>query len=152
MKRIKTLETRDLCESAIVKKGKFRSFLFRQKGTIADASKFSVMYCICIVFSVLIKLLINHIKIDINSEFLFYLIILIVPVTSLLTSIGKSFGQSIYDKCGDLLDTHIFVISKGDKKENERIEERSKYSKEIFWFIANTIISLIMSFAFFIVD
>lgn len=142
----------DLCESATAKKGRIRHFLFKHKNAISSISKFSAMYCICIIISVLIKLLISYKQLSINSEFLFFSIIIIFPITSLLTSIGKSISQSIYDKCENLLETHIFVLSKGDKKENERIKEKGKCSKEAFWFIVNTLVSIVLSVVFFIIE
>ena len=142
----------DLCENAITKKGKIKRFLYKNKNIMANLGKFSAMYSICIIISVFIKILLSSKKLIINSEFLFFLIIMIIPMVPFITSIGKSLGQSIYDKCGYILETHIFIISKGDKKENERIEERGKCSKESFWFIVNTIISILLSVVFFVIE
>ena len=142
----------NLCESAIKKKGVVKRFLFRHKNIIADIGKFSAMYTIVIIASVIIKVLLASKRATINSEFLCFLIVMIIPIASLLTTIGKSFGQSIYDKCMELLEIHIFVLSKGDKKEIERAEEKGKCSKEAFWFIINTIISIVSSVVFFLIE
>lgn len=87
-----------------------------------------------------------------TNEFLLYAFIVIIPLASLIKKIAHTGGKKIFDAFGDLMETHIFKLSKGDDKENERIEKASKFGKELTLFIINTAISIILSIIFFYLE
>lgn len=78
--------------------------------------------------------------------------LLLVPALKIARMLCNSLGKRIFDSFGDLMDTHVFEISKGDEKEKKKIEKRSEYGKEMFLFIANFLISLLLSALFFYLE
>lgn len=139
----------ELCECAYSLKGKVRPFLCKHRNLFASSTEIVSLFSLMTLIAVLFKITIRKMAIFITNQHLVYIMLLLVPVLKMARMIGNSFGKKIYDAFGDLMDTHVFEISKGDEKEKKRIEKRSEYGKELFLFIINFVVSFFLSAFFF---
>lgn len=142
----------DLCECAYSKKNRFIPILYKYRRSIANTLEFSIISSICLSISIIIKIIGNKSILSINDEFIVFLILIALPLNSILKDIARYFGKNIFNKISDLIDTHIFKISKGDEKENARIESSSKFKKELLLFLLNIISTAILSIIFFLIE
>ena len=58
----------------------------------------------------------------------------------------------MYNKLDDVIEVHVFNISKGDIKMIEKIKRTSQYKKEIIGFIVNILVSIALSVVFLLID
>lgn len=139
----------DLCECAYSCKGKVRPFLQIHRNELAHV--FETFLCISLAFAIaiILKLLIKRSIIIVTNQVLLYALIAFIPLFGLVRNLAQSGGKWIYNAFGDLMDIHIFCLSKGDEKENKKIEKNSEYGKELLLFIVNTVVSIILSLVFF---
>lgn len=142
----------DLCESAISQKGKVRKFLYLHNNTFANICKICSIISICIVISIIIKILVISHCIDINKEFIIWGLLMIIPIGFFSEMVGKFFGKKLYDKFGTLMELHVFTLTKGDDKKHDKIKKRSSYCKELIMFSINTIVTILLSIIFFLID
>lgn len=142
----------ELCESAYAKKGKLRPCLFKHREFFADIMKYSLWITLSFGTAFIIRYLIKRQSIIITNAHLLYMVIWLFPLLSIWKNIGHYVGKKIYNAFGDVMDTHIFSISRGDQKEHERISQKSDVKKELVWFGVNTIVSVLTSFAFLFLE
>jgi hypothetical protein len=64
-------------------------------------------------------------------------------------SVARKIGGNIIDKFEDLIETHDFVLTKGDEKLAAKLEKESRYSKEVWLFCINIAISIVLSIIFY---
>lgn len=140
------------CECAYSKKGLIRPFLAKNRNSFAHVSEFSITLLLTLGVGVIAKLGVLRGMLRVTCESLMYIAFLLIPTTMLVKNIARSGGKRIYEVFGNLMDIHIFAISKGDNKENERIEKGSAYLKELFSFILNVVLSILISIVFFVLD
>lgn len=141
----------DLCECAYSKKGNIRPFLQLHRSALADIFHLSSFTSFFACLAIVLKILFNHNIIIANTKLIVYLIVFSQPLMAISSLISKNMSKNMYEKFGNLMEMHIFRLSKGDEKENIRIEEKGKYVKELVIFILNTLITVVVSFAFFII-
>lgn len=141
----------DLCENAYSKKGILRLFLARFKNECANIGKISTALTIAMIIAFAARWYIAKRSIVVDDEVLLYAIIFSIPLYVFINKISHNFGQMIFNKFGELMDTHIFGLSNGDKKELERIDHKSKCGKEVALFVINTLTSIILSIIFLFV-
>lgn len=142
----------DLCESAYNPKGIVRPFLTLHRSKFAHFSEWCLRLSLTLLIAIFIKRGIQKELFIATNEFLLYVFIVIIPVASLIKIIAHAGGKKIFDAFGGLMETHIFKLSKGDDKENERIEKASEFGKELALFILNTVLSIILSIFFFYLE
>lgn len=145
-------EWNGLCECAYSLKGKVRPFLYRHRSLFANATEITSLLSSTALLAVGFKLAIRKMGLSITNQHLIYAMLLLVPALKIARMLCNSLGKRIFDSFGDLMDTHVFEISKGDEKEKKKIEKRSEYGKEMFLFIANFLISLLLSALFFYLE
>ena len=87
----------------------------------------------------------------INANLIFAILALI-PISSLFKDIGRFFGKKIYNKLDDVIEIHVFNISRGDEKAVEKIKKSNEYKKEVALFVLNIVISIMLSVVFFLID
>ena len=142
----------DLCECAYSKKGKIRPFLFSHRNGCAHIFEICFMAWSAFLIAIILKLLIKNNALVISNEVLLYAFICIIPTTFLVKYIAHACGQKIYTSFGDLMDTHVFSISLGDSKEQQKIQRDSAFGKEFGMFIINAIFSIVLSIVFLIIE
>lgn len=140
------------CECAYSKNGLIRPFLAKNKSKFAFVFELSIIIFLMLGLGVLSKLGVSRGLLRITCESLMYMAFLLVPTTVFVRQLARNGGKWIYEAFGNLMDTHIFAISRGDRKENERIEKESTYTKELISFILNVVFSILISIVFFILD
>lgn len=142
----------DIAESAVSKKGKLTQFLYNHNTTFARIMEVCFMASSMLVLAISAKYAMSKNLIIISNELLFFSLLAILPLNYFLQKISMSFGKSIYQKFGNLMDVHIFDITEGDKKRNKKIDAESDYRKNLFGFIVNALIRIILSVIFFFID
>ena len=139
-------------EKACEQRGKFKCFLFEHRSILASVFEWMLLLTFAWIFAILWKLGIKFQWFSANEQTICYCLFAALPVAKLCKSIAHYCSKSLYDKFGNLLDIHVFSISKGDTKLQARIEKASKCAKEVVLFIANTLISIVLSYIFYIID
>lgn len=142
----------ELCECAYSKKGVIRRILTKRQNECANIFEKCLIISLMFLMAISMKLCIQREVFSVTNEFLLYAVIALIPIYSLVKNIAHSGGKMIYSTFGNLMDTHIFRISKGDKKENERIEKASKFGKEFTIFLVNAVFSIALSIIFFVIE
>ena len=142
----------EICECAYSKKGRVRPFLCAYRNGCGHIFEICFTACIAWLIAITIKLLVQNNVLIISNEFLLYSFISIVPIYAFVKYFAHIGGQKIFSSFGDLMDTHVFSISMGDSKEQQRIEHDSAYGKELGIFIINAIFSVVLSIIFFIIE
>lgn len=140
------------CESAHSKKGPLRPTLAKNRSRFAHIFELSIIVFLMLGMGVIAKLSISRGMLRITCESLMHMAYILVPITMFVKQIARNGGKWIYETFGNLMDVHVFTISRGDKKENERIEKESTYLKELISFIANVVFSILISIVFFVLD
>ena len=142
----------ELCECAYSKKGIVRSFLFKHRKGCAHIFEVSFVFCIALIIAITFKILIKKNLLVISNDFLLYTLIGIIPFSFMVKNIAHACGQKIFSAFGNLMDLHIFSISTGDSKEQERIEKDSRFGKELLVFILNAFFSIFLSIIFLAIE
>lgn len=142
----------ELCECAYSKKGVIRPFLFKHKNGCAHIFEVCFIFCVASIIAITLKILTQKQLLVISNEFLLFSLVGIIPLSFLIKYIANAGGQRIFSSFLDLMDTHIFSISTGDIKEQEKIEKNSKLGKEIVIFTLNAVFSIVLSIVFFVID
>lgn len=140
------------CECAYSKKGKIRPFLYRFRNTLAHIFEVCLMFGISLVIAIAIKLMIRNGWLTVSNAYLLYALIAFIPVSFLIKYFSHACGQKIFSSFADLMDTHVFSISKGDDKEQQRIEHDSSFGKEVVLFLINAGFSVLLSVFFCIIE
>lgn len=139
----------NLCECAISKVGRIRPVLFIYRKAIAKTCELFVLLTISLLLAISVKLVIYNHLIVVTKENLFYALIFYIPVYFASLTVSGWFGNKTYSKLEDIMETHIFRITKGDEKHSIQIEHNLNYQKEIFLFISNIILSIVLSIIFY---
>lgn len=142
----------ELCECAYSKKGMVRPFLYLRRNCWAHIFEVWFTFCIALIIAIALKILIQNDLLIISNQFLLYALVAVIPLSSLVKNIAHAGGKKIYSSFGNLMDTHIFSISTGDSKEQEKIEKNSRYGKEALLFALNAIFSIVLSIVFFAIE
>lgn len=142
----------DLCEPAISKKGVLKSFLFKNRKVLSDIFNICMVSTFFILAAIILKILINNNVFSLSIKLLFFICIFIMPLYNISKIVSNSWTNKLYSQLGDIIDIHIFSISKGDEKERERIEKSDKSIHCLFSFAANTLVTIIVSFIFFYIS
>ena len=142
----------DLCECSYTTKGKLSKILFSRRNECAHIFEICLIMCVISVVAIIIKIGLIKDLFIITKEMILYMILFAVPLSEAVKDIGHAGGKKIYNKFADLMDCHVFKISEGDRKENERIEKDSKITKELIMFIINALFSIVLSLIFFIIE
>ena len=142
----------NLCESAYSKKGVIRPFLNAHRNLFARFFDWCLLLSLMVLIAIFVKVGIQNKVVMVTNEFILYALIMIIPLSSLIKAIAHLGGKKIFNAFGNLMETHIFKLSRGDDKECERIEKASKFGKELTAFIINTAISIILSIIFFYLE
>lgn len=111
-----------------------------------------VLFFVASIIAITLKILTQKQLLVISNEFLLFSLVGIIPLSFLIKYIANAGGQRIFSSFLDLMDTHIFSISTGDIKEQEKIEKNSKLGKEIVIFTLNAVFSIVLSIVFFVID
>ena len=69
----------------------------------------------------------------ISNESLLYALVAVIPLSALVENIAHAGAKKIYNSFGDLMDIHIFSISTGDSKEQEKIEKTVDLGRKFFF-------------------
>lgn len=142
----------ELCDVAYTTQDKFRQFLFTNRTLLANLTEFFFMLSLVSAVGILMKLFEFGKSIELNSEVFLFLVLLSIPVSTLFKDIGRHFGKKMYNKLDDVIEVHVFNISKGDIKMIEKIKRTSQYKKEIIGFIVNILVSIALSVVFLLID
>ena len=142
----------DLCECAYSEKGKIRPFLMKHRNVCAHIFEICLTVSFSFIIAILIKLCIKKGILSITLDLLLYVSVFIIPIASLIKQISSMGGQWIYNAFGDLMETHVFKLSTGDNKEQQRIEKNSKFGKNLTAFLINAVFSIILSYVFFVLE
>lgn len=142
----------EICESPIKQKGCVRNFLSKHVNLLSHISEFFITLTLILLIAIPTKLAIINNLITITNEFVIYMLLVSLPIYIPIKNIANFGAKKTYFFFNRLMDTHIFKISKGDDKENQRIENASKFSKELTAFIINAIFSILLSLLFFILE
>ena len=142
----------ELCDVAYTTRSKFRKFLYVSKTFFANLTEFFAMVSLVALLGIAVKLT-NLVDVfsTVNANLIFAILALI-PISNLFKDIGRFFGKKIYDKLDDVMEIHVFSISKGDKKAIDKIKRSSEYKKEVVIFVLNIVASVILSVIFFLID
>ena len=141
----------DLCESAVKDKGRVSHWLYKNKSKIANIGETSTILLFCSVVAVILKLVVFPAITSITYASLIFSLLFSLPVFSLFRDIGRNFGKRLFEKFGNIMELHVFNITLGDTKYIEKIKKDGDCRKECFWFIANTLLSIIISVVFFLI-
>ena len=142
----------DLCECAVHEKGKFLKFLFLNKSKIANIGEISTILLICSTIALLTKLT-GVFSFSANKITAFWFLMLFsFPLFCAIKDISRLFGKHIYDRLGEVMQIHIFNISYGDVKYNEKIKKDSNCKKECILFVIDLLLSIIISIVFFALE
>lgn len=142
----------DLCEPAISKKGVLKTFLFKKRKVLSDIFNCCMVTSFYVFAAIILKLLIINNVFSLSIKSLFIICIFIMPLYNISKIVSINWTNRLYSQLGDIIDIHIFSISKGDEKEHERIEKSDKSIRCLISFIANTLVTIIVSFIFFYID
>ncbi len=142
----------ELCECAYSKKGVVRPFLYIHRTGWAHIFEVWFTFCIALIIAIALKILIQNNLLMISNESLLYALVAVIPLSALVENIAHAGAKKIYNSFGDLMDIHIFSISTGDSKEQEKIEKNSRFGKEVFLFALNAIFSIVLSIIFFAIE
>lgn len=141
----------ELCESATTKKGKLRRLLYKYRNNCAHILEICSSFCITLIIGICLKILLQRGIFQISAQTLLYTMFAVIPISMLVKKIANTCARKIYNAFGDLMDTHVFLISKGDSKQQEQIEKNSKFGKELVVFLLNAIFSIVLSVVFFVI-
>lgn len=142
----------DLCECAYSEKGKIRPFLMKHRNICAHIFEICFIISAALIIAISVKWCIEKELFCVTLNLLLYALIAIVPVAEVIKTFSHMGGQRIFNAFGDLMETHIFKLSTGDKKEQQRIEKNSKFGKDLAVFLINVIFSIILSYIFFMLE
>ena len=142
----------DLCECAYSSKGKIRPFLHIHRTSIAHFFETILSTSLALLVAIAVKLCIMKSILIVSNQVLLYALIAFIPLFGLVRNIAASAGKWMFNSFGNLMDTHIFRLSKGDEKENRRIEKRSAYWKELMVLLVNSLITLFFSWFFYMLE
>lgn len=142
----------ELCDVAYTTQSKFRKFLYKCKNFFSNLTEFFSMISLVAALGIVAKLtnLVNIFS-SLNANLIFAILALI-PVSELIKDIGRFFGRIIYRKLDDIIEIHVFNISKGDEKTIAKIKKSSEYKKEVTLFILNIVVSIVLSVIFFLIE
>lgn len=141
-----------LCECAYSKKGVLKPFLAIHRNGFAHIFEICLILSLMLIVAISVKLCIQKGVLNLTNELLLYTLIAIIPVAELVKKISHAGAQNIYSTFGNLMDTHIFKISKGDDKKIELIDKVSKFGKEFTLFLVNAAFSIALSVIFFLLE
>lgn len=139
----------DLCECAYSSKGKVRPFLQLHRNGIAHIFEICLTFSLALIVAIALKVVVFKGLLAVTNQVLLYALVAVIPLFSLVRNLAQAGGKWIYNAFGDLMDIHIFRLSKGDEKEIQRIGKRSEYGKELVVFVVNTLVSVILSLVFY---
>lgn len=142
----------DLCECAVHEKGKVLQFLYLNRSKIANIAEISTILLICSTIALLTKLT-GVFSFSANNITVFWFLMLFsLPLFCAIKDVSRLFGKHIFNRLGEVMQIHIFNISHGDVKSNERIKKDSNCKKECFLFIIDLLLSIIISIVFFALE
>ena len=129
---------------------KFRFFLAKHRNGFAAAFEYMLLISCSLLLAVLWKAGVRKKLFAASIHSVIYIIVALIPIGRICRSFAHNGGRKVYDSFSNLLNTHIFMISKGDSKAQERIEKSSRVGKEIALFVANALFSIALSYVFHI--
>lgn len=141
----------ELCESAYSKKGKIREFLSDHRSGLAHFFEMCMIVWIVLIIAIILKLSVNGGIFVVSNEMIMYAILGSIPLRGVIQFISHGAGRWIFESFGNLMELHIFKISTGDMKKQQKIEKNSSFWKEIATFILNTTVSVALSIIFWII-
>lgn len=142
----------DLCESSVHEKGKFLQFLYLNRSKIANIVEISTILLICSTIALLTKLT-GVFSFSANNITVFWFLMLFsLPLFCAIKDVSRLFGKHIFNRLGEVMQIHIFNISHGDVKSNERIKKDSNCKKECILFVIDLLLSIIISVVFFALE
>ena len=139
-------------EDACSKNGKFKCFLAQHRTGFALAFEYMLLSSLALALAVIWKFGISRGIVSNTNTEIIYLLVALIPLTVIIQNIAHGGGKRIYERFSNLLQTHIFTISKGDSKAQERIKESTKFGKELWMFIINALFSIALSIVFFLLE
>lgn len=139
-------------ENACSRHGKFKCFLSKHRTGLALAFEYVILFMFSMILAILWKVGINYgfFKEEMNT--LVFVLLALIPLTVIIKNVAHGGGKAIYEKFGDLIETHIFTISRGDTKAQDRIKEATRVGKEVALFIFNILFSIALSIVFFLLE
>lgn len=141
----------DLCDIAYEIQGGFRRFLYKKRSFFANLTEFFAIFSLVSILGIIMKLTnLSEILLSTHANLIFAVLTL-VPITNLFKDIGRFLGKKIYNKLDDVVEMHVFNISKGDEKTIAKIKSSNEYKKEVVMFILNILISIVLSTIFFLI-
>lgn len=145
-------EWNNLCETAISKRSNFTKYISERSTACANISELSIIVLWAILTATVLKILISKNILVLSAETILYLIIALIPLSSVFRGTAREFGKKVYSKLQLVTQSHVFNLTRGDKKEYEKIKEKSNYTKELIAFIANIVISIVISIVFMVIE
>lgn len=142
----------ELCDSAYSDKGAIRKKLFSLRTTLANLTTFFSILSLTSIIAIIASVFNIENYLSFNLASLLFVGLTLIPMSILLKDVGHFFGRKLYEKLSNVMDAHVFNISKGDNKEIKRIEEEGKYKKELLLFFVNAVFSIGLSIVFFIIE
>lgn len=142
----------ELCDVAYTTQSSFRKFLYKSKNFFANLTEFFAMVSLVAILGIVVKLTnFTAFFTSLNANLVFAILALI-PISNLFKDIGRFFGKKIYNKLDDVIEVHVFNISKGDEKAIAKIKHSIEYRKEVALFILNIVVSVVLSVVFFLIE
>jgi hypothetical protein len=137
----------DLCESAIAKVGKISCFAHIHSVFFANVLELLVATSIVLIIAIILKLMIAYRHIYISIPIM---ILSMIPLYMLIKRICHSAGKKLYERLDDIMSTHVFNLTTGDRKVNEINKEKNSCKKQAGGFILNIAITVVLGVIFYL--
>ena len=137
------------CENEQLGKKSFRFFLYRCRNGLAHFAEILTTITISFLIAILVKYTIIE---QITALSVVFLLLITLPIYKIITFVSHKIGQVVYNKFYDIMDSHIFNITKGDQTELNRLKRKNGYVKELLLICIDLIFSIATSLVFFLID
>ena len=137
------------CENRQLGKKSFRFFLYSYRNGLAHLAEILTTITTSFLIAILIKYTIIE---QITALSAVFLLLITLPVYKIVTVFSHRVGQLVYNKFYDIMDSHIFCITKGDQQELDRLKRKCGYVKELVLIGIDLILSIATSLVFFLLD